>query len=152
MWLFTNHGFYSIVKILDTNPEEFWIRSRRKEHLTTYFSEERIICTHATDYQYRVTINKEELIDIFTHLPQEIDYTNFKDSIQDKELKDAAHYVWHDIYGVLDERERPMAANKTKRSWSPIKDRKPDGSRDSGLSSDTQGKTGVVRIEDWKRK
>ena len=39
----------------------------------------------------------------------------------------------------LDERERPMAANKTKRSWSPIKDRKPDGSRDSGLSSDTQG-------------
>ena len=56
MWLFTNHGFYSIVKILDTNPEEFWIRSRRKEHLTTYFSEERIIYTHATDYQYRVTI------------------------------------------------------------------------------------------------
>ena len=152
MWLFTNHGFYSIVKILDTNPEEFWIRSRRKEHLTTYFSEERIICTHATDYQYRVTINKEELIDIFSHLPQEIDYTNFKDSIQDKELKDAAHYVWHDIYGVLDERKGTMGFSQTQRTWTPTQDRELDGSRNTGLSPDTQGKDGVVRIEDWKRK
>lgn len=152
MWLFTNHGFYSIVKILDTNPEEFWIRSRRKEHLTTYFSEERIICTHATDYQYRVTINKEELIDIFSHLPQEIDYTNFKDSIQDKELKDAAHYVWHDIYGVLDERKGTMGFSQTQRTWTPTQNRKSNGSRNTGLSPDTQGKDGVVRIEDWKRK
>ena len=152
MWVFTNHGFYSIVKILDTNPEEFWIRSRRKEHLTTYFSEERIICTHATDYQYRVTINKEELIDIFTHLPQEIDYTNFKDSIQDKELKDAAHYVWHDIFGVLDERKGTMGFSQTQRTGTPTQNRKSNGSRNTGLSSDTQGKNGVVRIEDWKRK
>ena len=152
MWLFTNHGFYSIVKILDTNPEEFWIRSRRKEHLTTYFSEERIIYTHATDYQYRVTVNKEELIDIFTHLPQEIDYTNFKDSIKDIELKDAAHNVWHDVFGVLDEREGALGFSQTQRTWPFTKNRKPDGSRNTGLSSDTQGKNGVVRIEDWKRK
>lgn len=152
MWLFTNHGFYSIVKILDTNPEEFWIRSRRKEHLTTYFSEERIIYTHATDYQYRVTINKEELIDIFTHLPQEIDYTNFKDSIKDIELKDAAHHVWHDVFGVLDEREGALGFSQTQRTWPFTKNRKPDRSGNTGLSSDKQGKNGVVRIEDWKRK
>jgi hypothetical protein len=125
MWVFTNHGFYSIVRILDTNPEEFWIRS---------------------------TINKEELIDLFTHLPQEIDYTNFKDSIKDVELKDAAHYVWHDIYGVLDERKGTMGFSEEERSWPFTKNRKPDGSRNTGLSSDTQGKNGVVRIEDWKRK
>ena len=152
MWLFTNHGFYSIVKILDTNPEEFWIRSRRKEHLTTYFSEERIIYTHATDYQYRVTINKEELIDIFTHLPEEINYTNFKDSIHDKELKDAALYVWHDIFGVLDERKGTMGISQEERTRSPSKNRESNGSGNTGLSSNTQGKTGVVRIKDWKRK
>ena len=152
MWVLTNHGFYSIVKILDTNPEEFWIRSRRKEHLTTYFSEERIIHTHATDYQYRVTINKEELIDIFNHLPQEIDYTNFKDSIQDKELKDAALYVWQDIFGVLDERKGTMGFSQTQRTGTPTPNRKSNGSGNTGLSSDTQGKNGVVRIEDWKGK
>ena len=69
MWVFTNHGFYSIVRILDTNPEKYWVRSRRKEHLTTYFSEERILYTHATDYQYRVELDKEELDDIFSNLP-----------------------------------------------------------------------------------
>ena len=152
MWVFTNHGFYSIVKILDTNPQEFWIRSRRKEHLTTYFSEERIIYSHATDYQYRVTINKEELIDIFTHLPEEINYTNFKDSIHDKELKDAAHYVWHDIYGVLDERKGTMGISQEERTRSPSKNRESNGSGNPGQSSNSQGKTGVVRIEDWKRK
>ena len=152
MWVFTNHGFYSIVRILDTNPEKYWVRSRRKEHLTTYFSEERIIYTHATDYQYRVTINKEELIDIFTNLPQEIDYTNFKDSIHDKELKDAAHYVWHDIFGVLDERKGTMGISQEERTRSPSKNRESNGSGNTGLSSNTQGKTGVVRIEDWKRK
>jgi hypothetical protein len=152
MWVFTNQGFYSIVRILDTNPEKYWVRSRRKEHLTTYFSEERIIYTHATDYQYRVTINKEELIDIFTHLPEEINYTNFKDSIHDKELKDAAHYVWHDIYGVLDERKGTMGISQEERTRSPSKNRESNGSGNTGLSSNTQGKTGVVRIEDWKRK
>ena len=66
MWVFTNHGFYSIVRILDTNPEKYWVRSRRKEHLTTYFSEERILYTHATDYQYRVELDKEAVS--YTHL------------------------------------------------------------------------------------
>ena len=152
MWVFTNHGFYSIVRILDTNPEKFWIRSRRREHLNTYFSEERIIESYGSDYQYRVEINKEELSEIFSYLPEEIDYSNFKDSIKDKHLHHAAKLVWLGVYGALDERERPMATNKKERSWSPVKDREPNRSRDSGLSSDKQGKTGVVRIEDWKRK
>ena len=152
MWVFTNHGFYSIVKILDTNPEKFWIRSRRKEHLNTYFSEERIIESNGSDYQYRVEISKEELSEIFSYLPQEIDYTNFKDSIKDKPLHHAAKLVWLGVYGALDEREGTMATNKEKRTRSPSENRESDGSRNSGLSSDTQGKTGVVRIEDWKRK
>ena len=152
MWVFTNQGFYSIVRILDTNPEKYWVRSRRKEHLTTYFSEERILFTHATDYQYRVEINKEELIDIFTNLPQEIDYTNFKDSIHDKELKDAAHYVWHDIFGVLDERKGTMGLSQEECTRSPTQNRKSNRSGDTGQSSNSQGKTSVVRIKDWKRK
>jgi len=152
MWVFTNHGFYSIVKILDTNPEKFWIRSRRKEHLNTYFSEERILESNGSDYQYRVEISKEELSEIFSYLPQEIDYTNFKDSIKDKPLHHAAKLVWLGVYGALDEREGTMATNKEKRTRSPSENRESDGSRNSGLSSDTQGKTGVVRIEDWKRK
>ena len=152
MWVFTNHGFYSIVKILDTNPEKFWIRSRRKEHLNTYFSEERILESNGSDYQYRVEISKEELSEIFSYLPQEIDYTNFKDSIKDKPLHHAAKLVWLGVYGALDEREGTMATNKEKRTRSPSENRESDGSRNSGLSSDTQGKTGVVRIEDWKMK
>ena len=66
MWVFTNHGFYSIVKIIDTNPEKFWIRSRRREHLNTFFSEERIIESYGSDYQYRVEISKDAVS--YTHL------------------------------------------------------------------------------------
>ena len=105
MWVFTNHGFYSIVRILDTNPEKFWIRSRRREHLNTFFSEERILESYGSDYQYRVEINKEELSEIFSYLPEEIDYSNFKDSIKDKHLHHAAKLVWLGVYGALDERE-----------------------------------------------
>lgn len=152
MWVFTNHGFYSIVRILDTNPEKYWVRSRRKEHLTTYFSEERILYTHATDYQYRVELDKEELDDIFSNLPNEIDYTNFKDSIKNIELKDAAHHVWHDIYGVLDEREGTMGISQEERTRSPTQNRESNRRGDTGLPPNTQGKSGVVRIEDWKRK
>ena len=152
MWVFTNHGFYSIVRILDTNPEKFWIRSRRREHLNTYFSEERIIESYGSDYQYRVEINKEELSEIFSYLPEEIDYSNFKDSIKDKHLHHAAKLVWLGVYGALDEREGSMAVDTKKRPGASSENREPNRSGDSGLSSDKQGKASVVRIEDWKGK
>ena len=40
MWVFTNHGFYSIVK--DWNSDDLWVRSRQRNHLESLFDSKRI--------------------------------------------------------------------------------------------------------------
>ncbi|MGI9213049.1 MAG: hypothetical protein ACR2HF_11310 [Methylococcaceae bacterium] len=96
MWLMLNKGFISIV-----NKEGSYVaRSRKKEHLEAYFPHSEIISGAGTDYKYRVFLNDEELRDFFTRLPDEINYTNFKSSIDvEKEpvYKNVCSDLWHSL-------------------------------------------------------
>lgn len=96
MWLMLNKGFISIV-----NKEGSYVaRSRKKEHLEAYFPYSEIISGAGTDYEYRVFLNDEELRDFFTRLPDEINYTNFKSSI-DVEKEPVYKNVCSDIWYIL---------------------------------------------------
>jgi hypothetical protein len=151
MWLFTNHGFFSIVKILDSSPDAFFLRARRKEHIEAYFNEKPIITTDNNDYRYRIILTRQELFNFYAALPIDIDYTNFKDSIKDPALQAFASKVWLDGYLQLDDREKSISTNKTKSTRVKKQDRKSSELRDAGLSVDKKGKDNILRIEDWTR-
>lgn len=151
MWLFTNHGFFSIVKIINASPDAFYVRARRKEHLESYFNDKAIIQSENSDYRYRVILTRQDLFNFYAALPIDIDYTNFKDSIKDPALQAFATKVWLDGYLQLDDREKPFSANKTKLTRVKKQDRKSSKLRDAGLPVDKKGKDNILRIKDWTR-
>ena len=151
MWIFTNHGFYSIVK--DKSSEtNLLVRARKREHLEVLFDSSRITYSPKRDYQYRVNAHRDEVSDLLYHSTNDITYTNFKNSITDSTLNRMASVLWSVIFGWLDERKGTLATDKKKRPRTSLKDREFNWRGNSRLSSNTQGKTDVVRIKDWKRK
>lgn len=152
MWVFTNHGFFSIVKIIDASPDAFYIRARRKEHLETYFNGKAIIKSDGSDYRYRIILTRKELFNFYAALPVDIDYTNFKDSIKDPVLQVFASKIWLDGYLQLDDREKPFSVNKEKHSRVLKQDRKSGGLRNPRLSTVKGRKNNIIRVEDWKGK
>jgi hypothetical protein len=112
MWLITNRGYFSAVQDKD-DPNVIVIRARTDRHLNALMDllpEGTKISTdegRATDYPCRVRVGVEEWLWVAAKLAAEVDYTNFKDSVErgkrGKALKDARHD--HDVYlrvwGVL---------------------------------------------------
>lgn len=102
MWLCTNYGFFSVVKLSedrkydgDNAPDElFAVRARVKFHLEKGFPNKKIWEYPFSDYEYRVYCTQEEVNKFFIDEVQNIDYTNFKSSVTDKKL----HYFFLGIW------------------------------------------------------
>ena len=93
MWIFTNHGFYSIVK--DKSSEtNLLVRARKREHLEVLFDRSRITYSPKRDYQYRVNAHRDEVSDLLYYSTNDITYTNFKNSITDSTLNRMANILW----------------------------------------------------------
>lgn len=98
MWLATQYGFYSVVKI--RKSEDYFIRARKKNDLTNVFPKDRVITTYDSDYWYRVVVSKTEL-NSFMEKVSDIEYTNFKDHIKTTEQKDKMvpyNEIWYCMY------------------------------------------------------
>jgi hypothetical protein len=86
MWLFTQHGFYSIVQATDKEgramPEFVAIRGRVRSHLanltTTFAMNQKIIHTPDADYAYRLIAPRSQFEALCYVLAREVDYPNFK--------------------------------------------------------------------------
>lgn len=90
MWFCFNDGFISAVAD-KLGINELVVRSRRREILEILFPEKEIVELTVSDYKYRTYCTKKELSEILVDRIDEIDYTNFKDSVVDNDL--------HDLYG-----------------------------------------------------
>lgn len=90
MWICLNDGFISAVQT-ENDPNLLKVRARRLNHLQSIFPGHRIQITRKTDYKYRVFVTKEELARVMLNRIMNIDYSNFKNSVEDDEL--------HDLYG-----------------------------------------------------
>lgn len=101
MWLFTRRGFYSIVEA-PTDPGSTQIRARDREHLESLGLEREIVHLAGADYPYRVVVPKNVAVDAISALAQEIDYRNFKDTI-DREHGRRSWFAasCHEVWGVL---------------------------------------------------
>lgn len=106
MWIFGSNSFVSIVEDWNDN-EKVFVRSRRKQDLLDFLSPHsasyEIIHTPKNDYHYRVRIDKCVLGLILCDLASKVNYTNFKDSIDDADLYRFAAETWNSGYRNLHE-------------------------------------------------
>jgi len=93
MWLCFNNGFVSAVQDRN-NPDRFVVRARRREHLEDNFPGYEIVVGGSTDYYYRIFINKKEFNEIVSKKIMDVDYDNFKNSVEDDDLHDLYARFW----------------------------------------------------------
>jgi hypothetical protein len=104
MWLCLNYGFFSVVKVdpryADSGDnkldEIFAVRARQKSHLIQAFGNEKLIFEYPySDYEYRVYLTQQELHLFVLRAVDNIQYTNFKNSVKDNKLHDFFVGIWH---------------------------------------------------------
>lgn len=96
MWIFTSVGMVSIVSDYEKEGN-LLVRARAKKHLALLFPKEKIETTPLRDYRFRVSVPKAQAAKLMTDMVNDIDYHNFKDSIED----DVYHDACSDIWGVM---------------------------------------------------
>ena len=94
MWICLNNAFVSIVE--DTkNPTHVFVRGRRFEDVRNFVGDLYTITqTDHRDYRFRAYVEKFNLSKILAKCADKIDYGNFKDSVQDDDLKYFYGEVW----------------------------------------------------------
>jgi hypothetical protein len=115
MWLFTRHGFYSVVQDKKNN-QQVQVRARIQDNLQRLSSFVRsatdidlptAISTPTADYAYRIVIEKALWTRIATALAAEINYTNFKDTVHGEEDRDEAYFeIWSAMNDLQEKRKR----------------------------------------------
>jgi hypothetical protein len=101
MWLFTQHGFYSVVADRQ-QAGRFLVRARVRGDLENLLSVAKltatIVETRNADYRHRLSVDAAGLATVMAALAHTVDYPNFKGRIgqlPDQRAKlDAYHKVW----------------------------------------------------------
>lgn len=109
MWLFTIHGFYSIVQ----KEQDFHIRSRSKQDLVnlkklTGIKKPVAKSYPGSDYPWRLIVSRVEKDLAVVALGTDIEYGNFKSAVaatSDQAGKlHAYHQVWHAMAQTADDK------------------------------------------------
>jgi hypothetical protein len=101
MWLFTPEGFISVVadKSDPTGPR-LLARARSLHHLEKVLGDyiDAPFKVQASDYAWRAWIRRKDLGSIMEQVVNSIDYTNFKNSIEENAYHDACLGVWQSMF------------------------------------------------------
>lgn len=123
MWICLNNAFLSVTE--DNNdPTRLMVRSRNPEHLRAVFGPGvKIIVTPERDYHYRTFIDRKEFAALMASKIEDIDYGNFKDSVEDKDLHDMYLDFWqtHFWYQQDVEEKAEQAAVYAKEDNKPVR-------------------------------
>jgi hypothetical protein len=92
MWICFNNAFVSAVE--SDMPTVLKVRARKREHLATLFPGKKIHTSKDTDYAYRVFVNRKAFAKLVAKRVMDIDYDNFKDSVEDDRLHDLYADFW----------------------------------------------------------
>ena len=97
MWIFTKHGFISIVQH-NSISDHFQVKSREPSPLKELWPEHEIEVIEWADYRYRITIAKSEVVPVLAGAIEDITYTSFKNECE----KDGYyHYVLTRIWELM---------------------------------------------------
>jgi len=103
MWICLNNAFLSIVH-KDCGPDELLVRARRKGDIEKIFPDAKVTRYTKSDYLYRAVVLKHMVKSAMYDQVMNIDYPNFKDSVDDPLLLDLYHDVW---FVMIDAQELP---------------------------------------------
>lgn len=108
MWLMTSIGFFSVVR--KSGETDLTVRARVRGDLEAlgekYLSTLGPIEVGAgSDYPYRARISSKDLADAVARMVEDIDYSNFKDAVAERQGRERAH-VYGEVWGVLRELTR----------------------------------------------
>jgi hypothetical protein len=115
MWLCFNDGFLSAVA--DKNDQtRLMVRARRKKDLRNVFGDVEIIENAGTDYRWRTFVERKAFAALVATRIETINYTNFKNSVEDHDLHDLYMDFWsmHRRYQEQDVTKRSPSIRKTK--------------------------------------
>jgi len=126
MWVFTTHGFYSVVSTPD-DPTVVLVRARDKGSLanligandygTAEYPEESVLTTPYRDYPYRLVMLRDDWVHYLEmYAYRDLTYTNFKDACHTagfpKRKLGALGDVWYTMYSEW--ADRP---DREKNAW-----------------------------------
>lgn len=99
MWIFTSDCFVSIVADkANVNSDRLLVRSRVKGAIGKLFNGIDEHYMTGSDYAYRAWVSRDEVARVFYDYIKNINYTNFKNSIEDPDYRHACGEVWHDMF------------------------------------------------------
>ena len=93
MWICLNNAFLSVVQDRD-DPETLLVRARVVGHIQQVFPEAKVFTDPKADYLYRAFIGRKAVAQAVAASIEDIDYDNFKDSVDDDQLHVAYMKVW----------------------------------------------------------
>lgn len=103
MWIFCNDSMMSIVADKD-NPNKLLVRARIAGDIERVFPDAEVFESWTSDYNFRAYINRDIVADTISDRLFDIEYTNFKDSIDKTESARKSAYlsVWSIMLNLQD--------------------------------------------------
>lgn len=115
MWLCFNNAFVSVVE-MSNDPSKLMVRARKREHLVNLFGPTAQIKTsYHTDYKYRVFVDRSDFAKFLSSKVMEINYSNFKDSVKDVELKSLYGDFWFQHWSMQQEKNEDIIEQRDSR-------------------------------------
>ena len=102
MWIMLSDAFFSIVS-KNCGPDELMVRARRKGDIEKAFPGAKVKKSTTSDYRYRADIPRKEVALALAKAIADIDYPNFKDSVEDEWL----HYSYLKVWLAMSELQHP---------------------------------------------
>jgi hypothetical protein len=97
MWLGHSNGWLSIVAHRE-RPNDLLVRARRDKHISSFWPDVEIKFNADADYPYRSVISRDDVADVVMKYINGIDYDNFKQTVDEKNLADAFTSMWCTMY------------------------------------------------------
>ena len=99
MWLFTSKSFLSVVADKE-NPkgDRLLVRSRIAGDIEEVFPDANVMETSNADYRFRAWVSREKVNKAISEYIQNLNYINFKNSVEDRARIRPLMRVWSTMY------------------------------------------------------
>ena len=99
MWLFTSKSFLSVVADKE-NPkgDRLLVRSRIAGDIEEVFPDANVMETSNADYRFRAWVSREKVNKAISEYVQNLNYINFKNSVEDQARIRPLMRVWSTMY------------------------------------------------------
>ena len=105
MWIFTSHGFISIVQHL-YREDSFQVKARVPHPLRELWPDHEIQVIDWADYRFRINARKEDVIPVVEEVVRAIGYSSFKNECEwDEGYHRALVRIWNTMYRFQSDRE-----------------------------------------------